>query len=255
MRVEVDSLSFAYGDEKVIEDASFETGKGDITAILGPNGSGKSTLANCVCGLEAPERGSIRIGGREISEMSRKETARKIGFVPQKEEKSFPKTVFNRVLTGRKPYFKFRPGERDFRKVKRVLKKLGLHEISEKRMSEISGGQRQKVLIARALVQEPDLLILDEPTNNLDLNHQLEVLEILRDKAEQGVSVIIVLHDLNLALRLADRFVVMKNGRIIDSGGSEVLSENMISDVYSIDVSMRRHNEIDLIIPKSSRRK
>jgi len=167
--------------------------EGEILTLLGPNGSGKTTLLRCIVRILNPERGCIFINEKQISKMKREQLARKIGYVPQSESSSFPVTVFDTVLMGRKPYLSWNPTFKDFRIVSEVLHLLGLEEFALRDLNELSGGEKQKVLIARTIAQGPEIMLLDEPTSSLDLKHQLEVLEVVRSLAkEKGISVIMV---------------------------------------------------------------
>ncbi|RLG25115.1 ABC transporter ATP-binding protein, partial [Methanosarcinales archaeon] len=173
MKLKVKEMEFSYASTPVLENVCMELAPSEILGIVGPNGAGKSTLLRCIDRILKPQRGSILLDGQEIKEMSRMEIARRMGYVPQTSTRVFPATVFDTVLMGRRPHLGWRSNEQDVEKVLEVLKLLDIVEFALRDFNEISGGQQQKVLIARALAQEADVLLLDEPTSNLDIRHQL----------------------------------------------------------------------------------
>jgi len=190
VKLKIQGLNFRYNDRLVLEDINLEVEEGEILTLLGPNGSGKTTLLRCIVRILNPERGCIFINEKQISKMKREQLAKRIGYVPQSESSSFPVTVFDTVLMGRKPYLSWNPTFKDFRIVSEVLHLLGLEEFTLRDLNELSGGEKQKVLIARTIAQGPEIMLLDEPTSSLDLKHQLEVLEVVRSLAkEKGISV------------------------------------------------------------------
>jgi len=243
--IRAENLHFSYNGREVLRGIDFEADEGEFVAILGPNGSGKSTFVRCLAGILRCR--NVRILGRPIEEYSPRELARTIAYVPQRTEKGFM-TVFDTVLLGRRPYMGLTPGKEDVRAVEEALKRLGLEDLAFKRTNEISGGELQKVGIARALAQEPKILIMDEPTNNLDLKSQLEVMRIAGDFSGNGLS-IVVMHDVNLALRFARRFVFMKDGRIVADGGREVLKPSLFREVYGVDVIIEEVRGIPIVVP------
>jgi iron complex transport system ATP-binding protein len=245
MRVE--SLRFAYNSREVLNGIGFEIKSGEMLFIIGPNGSGKSTLLKCLNGILKP-KGAVYIGKNELSKLSRNEIAKWIGYVPQRGEINHL-TVFDTILLGRKPHIKWGITEKDIEVVERVIKILGIDSLSFRRLAELSGGELQKVIIARALAQEPKILLLDEPTNNLDLKNQIEVMKILSEIVKkQGISAIVTMHDLNIASLYADRIIMLKGGRVISAGGTEVLNPENIEKVYGIKVSVIKHNGKPLIV-------
>jgi iron complex transport system ATP-binding protein len=252
VRLEVKGVSFSYGDTEALSDISFDAGDGELVTLVGPNGSGKSTLLRCIDKLLKPKRGVILIRERDISKMNLRELAQTIGYVPQSAVNTFPFTVFDVVLMGRKPYISWGVGKRDIELVSETLDFLGLSEMAGRYFNELSGGERQKVLIARALAQEPELLLFDEPTSNLDIRHQLEVLDITKAlKGEKGVSVIMAMHDLNLASRFSDRIIMLNKGKLFATGTpKEVLIPQNIREVYGVEVEVtQRNGEYPHILP------
>lgn len=208
----------------------------EILSLVGPNGSGKTTLIKCIDRILKP-KGTILLDGREIEQMSQQEIARNIGYVPQSSATPLATTVFDTILMGRRPHITWRVSDHDLDKVTEVLALLNLDDLAMRDFAQLSGGQKQKVLIARALAQEPGVLLLDEPTSNLDMKHQLEVMEIIRDLVkEKKISVVMAIHDLNLAARFTDTLVMLKGGRVYAAGKpNALLNESNICKVYGIE--------------------
>jgi len=244
--IEARNLRFSYGEREVLRGISLEVGEGEFVAILGPNGAGKSTFLRCLAGILRCD--GVFLKDRPVRDYSPKELSRILAYVPQRVEPGFL-TVFDTVLLGRRPYMGLTPSERDLKVVEEALKRLGIEELALKRTNEISGGELQKVSIARALAQEPEIMLMDEPTNNLDLKSQLEVMRLARELAKGGKTVIMVMHDVNLALRFARRFVFMKDGRKIADGGLEVLSEKLFEEVYGVRVEIGEIRGVPVIVP------
>jgi len=251
MKVKVENLSFSYPKAEVLRDISFDMGEREFLCILGPNGSGKSTLVKCIEGLLRPDKGRILLDGSDRAAISRRETARLIGYVPQSGGNVFSDTVFDTVLMGRKPYYSWRCGDRDMDAVASVLQLLELDDLALTPFCSLSGGQQQRVLIARALAQEPRLLLLDEPTSALDIAHQLEVMEILAGLVRSGnLSVAMVVHDLNLASRYADRLLLLSRGRIHSCGNPRVImTVETLAAVYGVDADIHYHGDVVSVSP------
>lgn len=251
MKLKVNNIEFAYNSIPVLENISMELNCSEVLGIVGPNGTGKSTLIRCIDHILNPKRGSIFLDEQDISKMTRMEIARKIGYVPQSIEGVFPASVIDTVLMGRRPYLRWKSSKEDLDYVLEVLELLGMMEFSIRDINEISGGQQQKVLIARALAQKADLLLLDEPTSNLDIRHQLEVMEIMKNIVKnKGISAIMALHDLNLASRYADRIIMMKEGKIFAAGNpASVLTVENIKQVYGVRALVTDNGERPYIIP------
>ncbi|MEA1963972.1 MAG: ABC transporter ATP-binding protein [Candidatus Aerophobetes bacterium] len=253
MKLKIQELNFRYDSRLVLKEIGLEVEEGEILTLVGPNGSGKTTLLRCIMGILNPERGYILIDGKLISKIKRKELARRIAYVPQSEPTSFPTTVFDTILMGRKPYLNWNPSVKDFRIVSEALHLLGLKEFALRDLNELSGGEKQKVLIARAIVQEPETMLLDEPTSNLDLKHQLEILEIVKNLVkEKAISVIMAMHDLNLASRYSDKLVMLKNGKIFGIGIPKqvITSENMKS-VYGVEAVIYNQSRTPYVVAKN----
>jgi iron complex transport system ATP-binding protein len=237
----VRGVSFTYPSRKVLHDITLAGNGGEIIGLVGPNGSGKTTLIKCIDRI-IPSTGTVLVDGKDTAAMDRRELARRMGYVPQGVAGRPAATVFDVVLMGRSPHIRFGVQDPDIRKVHEVLGLLGLEPFAFRDFFETSGGERQKVLIARALCQEPSVLLLDEPTSALDLRHQIGVMEVIRSLAsDHGMAVIIAIHDLNLASRYCDRLVLLKDGRIHTEGPPpEVLDEGIIREVYGVESVVRR---------------
>ncbi|NOY10637.1 MAG: ABC transporter ATP-binding protein [Archaeoglobi archaeon] len=235
--VEVRDVSFRYGSRSVLEGVSFSAEEGEVTAVIGPNGAGKTTLLKMVAGLERPTSGSVLLDGTDVREMGREEVTRIVSYLPQENVIPGIMTVYEVVLLGRIPYLTWRVKNRDLEVVDRVLAELGMESYAERLANQLSGGERQMVLIAQALVREPRVLLLDEPVSNLDIRNQLEILELVRRVTEErGVTTIVILHDLNLAARYADRLVVLNRGKVYASGSPrEVLTTDLLPEVYGVE--------------------
>ncbi|SHE97007.1 ABC transporter ATP-binding protein [Caloramator proteoclasticus] len=249
MILRVDNLTFSYHSKLVLDKVSFSIDRGECVAILGINGAGKSTLLKCINRILTPEGGCVFIDSIDITKMHQIDIAKNIGYVPQRTNTT-RMTVFDAVLLGRRPYIKIDATNEDIDIVNDILKNLSLEDYSLKYIDELSGGEFQKVLIARALAQQPKVLLLDEPTSSLDLKNQIEVLDFIKDIAKKnGISVVVVIHDLNLALRFADKYILMRDSRIYSVGGEEVITEESIRDVYSVDVKIENISNKKIIIP------
>jgi iron complex transport system ATP-binding protein len=252
--LEIDDLEFAYGSHKILDGIELDLQPGEILSIVGENGAGKSTLIKCINGINRTRNGRIKINGIDRKDFPQSEISKKIGYVPQTTPVNFPASVFDVILLGRIPHIIWKIGKRDKRIVSQTIMDLNLQHLAFRPYNQLSGGERQKVLIARALVQKPELLLLDEPTSNLDLRHQIEVLDTVRRsvKRSKRMSAIIAIHDLNLASRYSDRVAFIHEGRIIKVGEPEdVIDPETISMVYGIeaDVSCSRDGECVVVVP------
>jgi iron complex transport system ATP-binding protein len=236
--LEIEGISFAFGHHRILDRVGLTVRPGEMVCVLGPNGVGKSTLLKCILQLVRPSHGEVRVGDRRLSSMDLRQKARRLAYVEQRTPARFPMTVFETVLMGRRPYLSFRPGKKDFDKVATILGALGLGAMAQREFNQLSGGQQQKVMLARGLVQEPRYLLLDEPTASLDLRHQLEVMELLqRFCRDREMGMVVAIHDLNLALRYADQVVLLQDGRVMARGRpQEVLRPETIGAVYGVEV-------------------
>ncbi len=239
---EVNHISYSYGKHKVLDDITFSALPGDCVAVLGNNGAGKSTLITCLNRIRTPNRGSVFIDGKNVFEMGRLEAARTISYVAQKNEMSRT-TVYDAVLLGRKPYMKWGLTGEDYALCDQMLNRVGMEEFKLRYIHELSGGEAQKVMLARAFVQQPRLLLLDEPTSNLDPKNQYEMMRVVWEMAhEHGITVLVVIHDLNLALKYCSRFLFIKDGLVYRYGNETVVTEQTLEAVYGIHASLMSHN-------------
>ncbi len=242
MILTVQGIQFKYPGRSVLEGVSFTVEKGEFLAVMGTNGTGKTTLLKCINRILKPAAGIVLIGKDSVSTLNRSTLARMIGYVEQQRAGSRA-TVFNAVLLGRKPYIEWDITQRDICITSQALETLGISEYALHYLDELSGGELQKVVIARALAQEPQLLLMDEPTSSLDLKNQLEVLNLIRQiSREREIAAVVAMHDLNLALRFADRFVLLKDKTIFAAGGQEVMTPENIEAVYAVPVTMSSYN-------------
>lgn len=242
LMLEVKSLAFSYGNRPVFENVSFSLKKGEIMCILGPNGAGKSTLIKCIAGILKPAVGSVFIQGEDTASLGVKGIARHIGYVPQQNEVVFPFTVLDFVVMGRAPHLSIfaSPGAEDIKLAKESLAMVGISDLAERPVANLSGGQSQMVLIARALIQKPALLLLDEPTSHLDFGNQILVLETVRKLASLGMSIIMNTHMPDHAFLLGDRAAALSGGRLVAVGKVEtVVTSKMMSSVYGVNVAVR----------------
>ena len=253
VNITIKNLTFSYNSHKILDDLSIVIENSEILSLVGPNGSGKTTLIKCIDRILKP-KGSILLDGQELEKMSRQEVARQIGYVPQSSSTPLATTVFDTVLMGRRPHISWRVTDFDLDKVAEVLERLHLEDLAMRDFSQLSGGQKQKVLIARALAQEPTVLLLDEPTSNLDMLHQLEVMETVSSLVkEKNISAVMAIHDLNLASRFSDKLIMLKNGKVYASGEPKVLlNEDNISQVYGIKAMVMNAMGRPYIVPLCS---
>ncbi|MBN2480481.1 MAG: ABC transporter ATP-binding protein [Bacteroidales bacterium] len=252
MKITVHDIEFSYNGSPALQNVNTAIEKGDFVALVGPNGSGKSTLIKCLNGILKYRKGAVLIDDRPMDAFTPNELAKEMAYVPQSENKKSALHVFDVILLGRKPYIYWKPSEHDLRVTANIMKTLHLEDLAMRDVNTLSGGQQQTVYIARALAQEPDILLLDEPTANLDIKHQVEVLELLKKLANNGITVIIALHDINMAMRYATRIMMLKKGSIFASGGRETITKENIEELYDIKVHIIRDNGNIFIVPDRS---
>ena len=233
----VTDLTFGYGDDPVLSGVSFTLDRPELVCVIGPNGVGKTTLVKCLNKLLKPNAGSVTLDGEDVLGMRLMDLARKMAYVPNRMDQVFRTTVAETVLMGRFPFAQWANSDRDLDVADRAMGALHIQAISDRDVSELSSGQLQKVLIARGLAQEPRVLILDEPTSNLDVRHQMEVMGFLRHYARgNGIIVLMVCHDLNLTAAYADRVIMVSDGGIYADGSAwDVMTESHIREVYGVD--------------------
>ena len=238
---DVKNISFSYNDEEIFSDISFSIQKGDVLCILGSNGTGKTTLIKCLNGLHDINSGEILINGENIKKLSFKQISKHIGYIPQAHVPSFPFNVFDVVLMGRAPYLNLTdsPKDEDKKIALDALKTLGIEDLKDKEYTNLSGGERQLVFLARVLCQKPDILILDEPTSHLDFGNQIKLLEIIDNLAKSGLSIIMSSHFPDHAFLSSTKVAIMKDRKFIDFGTPEsVVTEENLRKAYSIDVKL-----------------
>jgi iron complex transport system ATP-binding protein len=249
----VEGLESGYGGKPVISGITLSIYRGEIVSILGPNGAGKTTLLRCIEGTLSPSLGNIYVEGKELKDISDRERGRIIASVPQIHRPIFPFTVLEVVLMGRNPYITGygTPSKRDYEIAENALKEVGIYKLKERYYTELSGGELQLTLIARALAQEPKVILFDEPTAHLDFKNQLIVLSIVRKIVEEKeISIIMVMHDPNLAMLYSDRVFLMEKGRIIDSGKPvEAITPQNMKRLYGFDVEIVNSNGRYFILP------
>ena len=237
MMLKINNISFSYGqDKKILDDISLDVSQGDVLGILGINGAGKTTFIKCINNIFSPDFGTVKINGKDISSMTPKEIAQLIAYVPQYNGTFFNINVLDTVMMGRLPYAGRSYSKKDREIVYNILEKMNLEKFAFRSISEMSGGERQRVFIARALAQQPKIIILDEPTSSLDLHNQLFILKIIEDLAKRdNLTIIMIIHDLNLASMFCSKLVMLKEGKIFAQGNSvDVLTEENISTLYKV---------------------
>ncbi len=240
--LKIDNLSFAYNKTRVLENISISMSGNQMISLVGPNGSGKTTLLKCINKLLPFFSGKILINKKNISELTENMISKLIAYVPQSESEVFPYTVLETVMMGRRPYINWRVKKRDISIVSKILTRLDLEHLANRHFDELSGGEKQKVSIARALVQEPEILLLDEPTSNLDICRQLEVMELLSKLSKtDNLLIIMAMHDLDLAARYSDKIVIIKSKKIFADGSPEdVINPENILKVFKVRSLVRK---------------
>ena len=238
----VQSVTFKYGRfaPQVLKGVDLQLEAGQIGILLGKNGSGKTTLFKNILGIHAPSQGEISFDGEDLLKLSKRERAKRIAYVPQ-DIRFGALTVFDSVLLGRISRFGMKAGEEDYKAVEKLLEDMGLKEYALRNVEELSGGERQKIAIARAMAQEPKMMVFDEPTGNLDIANEQQILrEAKRLAREKGIAILSSLHDLNRALAFGDKFFFLKNGVVRYTGGKECFTREIIRDIFDIDVDIRQ---------------
>ena len=240
MSIEVKNLRFCYGARPVIGDVSFTAEKGELLAVLGPNGVGKSTLFRCLLGFLKPVSGEILVDGKELGAYSRRELAKKLAYIPQSHTPAFDHTVLDSVLMGMTAQLGVfeQPGQAQREKALQMLRALGMEKLADRGCMKISGGERQLMLLARALVQDASMLIMDEPTANLDYGNSCRVMERVKKLGQNGYTIIFSTHDPNQAFSYATKVLALKDGGVMAVGAPEaVLTQAVLSRLYGIPVA------------------
>jgi len=252
-KITIEGLIFSYGKTKILDGIDLAVAGREVLSLVGPNGCGKTTLIKCISGILSP-RGRVFLGERAVASMTRREVARYISYVPQSTTSVLTTTVFDAVLMGRRPRMGWTVSDEDLARVVEVMKLLHVEEFALRDFLELSGGQKQRVLITRALAQEPEVLLMDEPTSNLDIRHQLEVMETLRSLVKRtGVSAILAIHDLNLAARYSDTLVMLKDGKVHARGDPfALLTEENIRTIFGVEAAVIRNLDRPYVVPLRS---
>ena len=234
----VENLTFRYSRQgaPVLNGVNLELKQGEIGILLGKNGSGKTTCFKNILGILSPSGGSIRFDGEDLLKIPRRERARRIAYVPQ-DIHFGALSVFDSILMGRVSYFGLKASHEDYLAAERIMVEMHLEDFAQRNVEELSGGERQKIAIARAMAQEPKLMVFDEPTGNLDIaNEQLIIEDAKKLAKEKNIAILSSLHDLNQAMYFGDKFFFLKNGVVAHAGGQEVIRENVIKDIFDINV-------------------
>ena len=249
--LKIENLHYSYtGKTEVLRGADLELSEGQVGILLGKNGSGKTTLFRALLGLVKPQKGTILFEGESLLKLGRVQRAKRIAYVPQ-DIQFGDLTVFDSVLMGRISYFGLQAGKEDYEAVEKLLVDMDLLELAHRNVTELSGGEKQKIAIARAMAQQPRLMVFDEPTGNLDIaNEQLIIREAKKLAKEKNIAVLSSLHDLNQALALGDRFFFMKDGVVKYSGGREIFTPEVIKDVFGADVELLEKDGRTVIVNK-----
>ncbi len=249
MILKVDGVSFSYNGQLILNRVDFEVNRGELLAILGPNGVGKTTLIKCINAILRPEHGAIYVNGEDVLSMTPLKIARRIGYVAQRSDAS-RMTVFDAILMGRRPHLAWRVSEKDLKIADAAIKRLRLEKLMLRYTDQMSGGELQKVAIGRALVQEPDLLLLDEPISSLDLKNQIDIMNLVRRLViEHRVAAVMTMHDLNVALRYSDKYLFLKDGTVFSTGNIQDITADMVQAVYGLPVEIFFHGGYPLVCP------
>ena len=238
----IENLTFRYDRSglPVLNGANLQLEQGEIGILLGRNGSGKTTLFKNLLGINKPSGGKISFDGQNLLKMPRRERARRIAYVPQ-DIQFGALTVFDSILMGRVSYFGLKASHEDYVAVEKIIRDMGLESFAQRNVDELSGGERQKIAIARAMAQEPKLMVFDEPTGNLDISNEHLIFQEAKKLArEKNISILSSLHDLNQALAFGDKFFFLKNGVVKYAGGPEIITPEVIKDTYGMDVQIRQ---------------
>jgi len=247
--IKIQDMDYAYGTKKVLNQISYDMEQGQCIAILGNNGAGKSTMLKCISGIYTTAKGCVYVAGKNVLKESRKEMAKQVAYVAQSNSGN-AMTVFDAVLLGRRPYMKWDVSQEDHEICEEVITQMGIQDLKMRYLDQLSGGELQKVMLARALAQQPTLLLLDEPTSNLDPKNQYEVMATIRNIAKtKNIAVVIVIHDLNLAFRYCDRFLFLKDQELYQYGPIEEITPECIQEVYQIPVVLEQIHGVHIMIP------
>ncbi|WP_078593032.1 ABC transporter ATP-binding protein [Evansella clarkii] len=248
--VEVTGLSKVYGSKAVVEDVSLNIEKGKITSFIGPNGAGKSTLLSMISRLIAQDTGEILIDGQDITKSKNNELAKKISILKQANDISVRLTVKELVSFGRFPYSQGRLNKEDKRHIEEAINYMELKDMENKYLDQLSGGQKQRAFIAMVLAQDTEYILLDEPLNNLDMKHSVQIMKVLRRLVDElGKTIVIVIHDINFASCYSDNIVALKDGRVVKKGPAcEIIHSPVLKEIYDMDIDIKCINDKNICI-------
>ena len=237
MRIAINDIDFSYASVPVLHDVTVDLSGPQLVAILGPNGVGKSTLIHCINKILRPTKGTVLVNDVDVEEYKTHKLSEVVGYVPYSSSDTFPMTVVDTVLIGRHPHSRWKFNEHDLDVVYSVLELLNIQDLSMRPFNELSAGQHQKVMLARGLAQEPEIILLDEPTSNLDIRHQIEVMKMLKEiSIKRNMLVVIICHDINISAKYADKIIMLAGGTIHAAGTpKEVITSENLLDVYGVD--------------------
>ncbi len=245
----VSGIHFSYNSHPALSDIDFSLKQGQVLGVLGINGAGKSTLLKCLNRILKPQQGTVLLEKADVLQMDQRDVAKRMGYVPQRHSDT-RLTVYEAVLLGRRPHMGWTAGQADYAVVETLLNQMALAHLSQRPVCDLSGGEVQQVMIARALAQSPKVLLLDEPTSNLDIKNQLEVMGLIRRVIrEQGLSAVVSIHDLNLALRFSDAFLFLRGHRVHALHARDELTAKTIREVYGVDVTLVNVGDHVLVAP------
>ena len=251
MKIRVSDLEFGYSSKKILNRISFDINEGEVISLLGPNGAGKSTLIKCMDGLLKYTKGNIEVDNINLKRINRKKISDKIAYVPQATSTLFSLKVFDMVMLGRRRYNNLKHNKADYIKVLDALKMFNIEHLAMEDFNRLSGGQKQKIILARAIAQETKIILLDEAMSNLDIKHQLEVMEIINKLSKEfGITIIMILHDINIATRYSDRIIILNEGEVAAIGEpKEVITKKNISSIFGVDSHITEIGDKPHIVP------
>ena len=258
--LEMQNVTLAYGQRSVVRELSFQVYPGELLGLVGPNGCGKTSIIKALSRVLTPESGRILLDGKELNGIARNELAKIIGVVPQNPSLPDTFTVFEVVILGRNPHLGLFNGEtaRDMAVVWQAMERTGITHLAKRRIGELSGGEKQRVTIARVLAQEPRVILLDEPTANLDISQQMDILDLITGMCrEKNTAGLIAIHDLNIAAQYCTRIIMLKNGQIHGEGiPSEVITAENVREVFGADTTVYAHpeNNLPMVLPNTAGR-
>ncbi|EDM24078.1 ABC transporter ATP-binding protein [Caminibacter mediatlanticus] len=247
MYLVIDNIKVNLKSKEILNNVTFKVKRGEVVGILGKNGVGKSTLLKYIAKL-LPNKGKVYLSNKDLHKISNKELAKKLSYVSQTQNGGFL-SVYETLLLGRKPYFSFSPSKEDIKKVEQIIEKLNLKDIQNKKTNELSGGELQKVMIAKELVKQSEILLFDEPTNNLDIKNQIEILDYIKETTKKNnLITLIIIHDINLSLKYCDKFMMIKDKKIIYEGDESIITPSTLKEIYEIDAKICIYKERKVVI-------